>query len=293
MMNAVFALATLAALNPAELGRRQLGRALGSSLLAASSLAPVRAASPPPPTDPSASMRTSASISGYTDLTGAPGSSLGAGAMSGRSRPKTGVVLLEPVLTVGAAGGAGKLLTVQALLALDGGVAATTRFASPYPLAYGMYYDVETRSKDGDGAFLQVERLPPGQALADVDANWLVAAVLSSQGRFGAYGVPADIRVVDSRMEGEKRLVEVAFAALTPGGSEQHRHALIAALRPAGADDAIMLVGGCTELRWRKGGAAAQVRAIADSYVIDRTRATKIVRALRNDYRVAEGTLFP
>ncbi|KAG8463181.1 hypothetical protein KFE25_011178 [Diacronema lutheri] len=300
---------SLVALHGRELTRRQLGGAAGSAL-AAGLLPPAARAAVSPD-----EMRTSANIDGYTALTGQPGSSLGAGAISGKSRPRTGVCLLEPVATVGSAAGGGKTVTVQSLVALDGGVAATTRFESPYPLAQGFYYDVETRSREGDGAFLLVERLPAGATLDTVDGAWLLSTVFASTGRFGAYGVPTDVRLLADSFADERgaaaaggasggrgggardqprlRLVEVSFAALTPGGSEQRRHAMISALQPRGSEDAMLLVGGTSELRWKKEGTADALRRLVRSFELDGTRATKIGRALRNDYRVAEGTLFP
>lgn len=292
----MFAILALGAVAPGGgLGRRQL---VGSALLGAARLAT------PPAGAAEEEMRTSANINGYKGLTGEPGSSLGAGAMSGKSRPRTGVCLIEPVITVGSSG-AGKLLAVQSLVALDGGVAATTRFDSPYPLAVGFYYDVEVRSRESDGAFLQVERLPAGATFASVDPSWYFQTVLASSGRFGAYGTPTDVRLVADMFtplpqpagagpkKTPKRVLEMSFSALTPGGSEQRRHAIISAVQPAGSDDAMLLVGGTTELRWRKGGTAAALRGMADSFELDRTRATKIPRTIKSDYRVAEGTLFP
>lgn len=306
-----------------EFGRRQLGVAAGSALLAAQLAAPRAGAAED-------EMRTSANIAGYTDLTGEPGSSLGAGAMSGKSRPRTGVCLLEPVIAIGSSSG-GKSIAVQSLVALDGGIAATTRFDSPYPLAVGFYYDVsaatahpqspsaidrfnppplihpapqvETRSRDGDGAFLQVERLPAGSTLTTAPASWFLSTVLASTGRFGAYGLPTDVKLISDTVSQppatgrkrtpEKRIIEASFAALAPGGSEQRRHAIISAIQPEGSDDAMLLVGGATELRWRKGATASALRAVVDSFELDSTRPTKIPRNLRSDYRVAEGKLFP
>ena len=89
---------------------------------------------------------------------------LGAGTMSSRSRPVTGVVLLEEVQESGKKDAP----TVAAELVLDGGVAATATFQSEYPLVRGMFYDVEVKNTKGDGAFLQVARLPDGKTLADV-----------------------------------------------------------------------------------------------------------------------------
>lgn len=266
---------------PGRLGRRQLGRLAAEAVSVAVALPAL-----------AEEMRTSANIGGYEQLTGEPGSSLGAGAISGRSRPRTGVCLLEPVQTVGAKDD----LAVQALLALDGkpsGVAATTRFVSPYPLATGMYYDVEVRNREGDGAFMQVERLPGSAASLDsVDPAFFVDAVLSARGRFGAYGVPVDVSILSARsLDANKKVVEVAFSALTPGGTEQQRRALITALVPDGSVDAVMLVSGATLLRWKR-GAEAKAREMAASFVVDNTRPTKIPRQIRSDYRYAEGTLF-
>jgi len=233
-------------------------------------------------------MRTSETISGYEDLTGEPGSSLGAGAISGKSRPRTGVCLLEPVQTVSNGGD----VAVQSLLALDGGVQASVRFTSPYPLAKGMYYDVEVRSKDGDGAFLQVERMPSGRSLENVPTDFFVSTVFSSQGRFGAYGTPADVSVVKSEMKGGTRYVDIGFSALTPNGSEQRRHAVVAAVMPQGSEDCVMLVGGTTELRWKKGKSQEAIRGMLDTLTVDNTRQTKIPRTIQSDYRYSEGTLF-
>ncbi|KAJ1617197.1 hypothetical protein T492DRAFT_582295, partial [Pavlovales sp. CCMP2436] len=192
-----------------------------------------------------------------------PGSSVGAGAMSGKSRPRTGVCLLEPVAVVS---GGGKSITVQSLIALDGGFAATTRFDSPFPLATGMYYDVEVRNREGDGAFIEVERVPTGQTIASLPSAWFLQTVFSAQGRFGAYGTPSSMKVLSSTMEGTKRFLNVRFSALTPGGSEQERCAIIVALVPPGSEDAIMLVAGSTALRWKKADAEMNSRAIVDSF---------------------------
>merc|ERR1711908_207692 len=101
--------------------------------------------------------------------------------------------------------------TVSAELVLDGGIAATATFDSQYPLIRGMFYDVEVRSKDGNNAFLQVAALPDGQALAEVSDRFLTKVVFATEGRFGAYGAPTDIKVVSSD-KGAKRLLDVTFS---------------------------------------------------------------------------------
>jgi len=152
--------------------------------------------------------------------------------------------------------------------------------------------EVEVRNREGDGAFIEVERVPTGQTIASLPSAWFLQTVFSAQGRFGAYGTPSSMKVLSSTMEGTKRFLNVRFSALTPGGSEQERCAIIVALVPPGSEDAIMLVAGSTALRWKKADAEMNSRAIVDSFQLDGTRAVKIPRRVKSDYRFAEGKLF-
>ena len=125
--------------------------------------------------------------------------------------------------------------TISAELVLDGGVAATATFdAAPgYELNRGMFYDVEVRSKNQDGAFLQVAALPEGKSIGEVADSFFTKTnpnpnpnpnphphpnpepepnpnpnqvadsfftkkVFSTEGRFGAYGAPTDIKVLST-----------------------------------------------------------------------------------------------
>merc|ERR1719478_49081 len=204
--------------------------------------------------------------------------------MSSRSRPSTGVVLLDEVQE----GGKKDAPQVSADLVLDGGVLATAAFqAEPgYPLIRGMFYDVEVRSaKTNDGAFLQVAALPSGKSIADVNDAFFSKAVFSSQGRFGAYGAPTDIKVLAS--EGtSRRLLELNFSALSPGQTEVPRRTLVAAVQPEDATDVVMLVAGSTKSQWKKSEPA--LRKMAGSFHIARTRRTQIPRKSKSDYRFEE-----
>ena len=117
-------------------------------------------------------MKTSESYSNLQQISPETTGTLGAGTMSSRSRPVTGVVLLEEVQESGKKDAP----TVAAELVLDGGVAATATFQSEYPLVRGMFYDVEVKNAKGDGAFLQVARLPDGK-------TWPTSATPSSRRR--------------------------------------------------------------------------------------------------------------
>merc|ERR1719181_1897988 len=109
-------------------------------------------------------MRTSESYANLQQISPETTGTLGAGTMSSRSRPVTGIVLLEEVQE----NGKKDAPTVTAELVLDGGVAATATFDAQYPLNRGMFYDVEVRNLAGEGAFLQVASLPEGKTLSDI-----------------------------------------------------------------------------------------------------------------------------
>ena len=229
-------------------------------------------------------MRTSESYTNLQQLSPETTGTLGAGTISSRSRPSTGVVLLEEVQESGKKDAP----SVSAELVLDGGVVATATFDSDpgYPLIRGMFYDVEVRSTKGaDGAFLQVAKLPSGKSILDVPDAFFTKSVFSTEGRFGAYGQPTDIKVLKSD-KGDRRLLDISFSALSPGQTEVPRRALVAAVQPDGADDVVMLVGGSTASQWKKSESA--MRNMAKSFRIARTRPTKIPRKAKNDYRFEE-----
>ena len=131
-------------------------------------------------------MKTSESYTNLQQISPETTGTLGAGTMSSRSRPVTGVVLLEEVTESGSKNAP----TVSAELVLDGGVAATVAFQAEqgYPLIRGMFYDVEVRSKASDGAFVQVAKLPEGKSIEEVNDKFFTKSVFSTEGRFGAYG---------------------------------------------------------------------------------------------------------
>lgn len=134
---------------------------------------------------------------------------------------------------------------------LDGGVAITASFDSAWPLAKGMYYDVESRSKSGDGAFMQVAGLPEGKTLESLPKSFFTNNILSAAGRYGAFGAPTDVKVLSSSTEGAKRVFDITFNALSPGQQEAPRRALVAAIQPEGSASVVMLVGGATSGRWK------------------------------------------
>jgi len=226
-------------------------------------------------------MKTSESYSNLQQISPETTGTLGAGTMSSRSRPATGVVLLEEVQESGKK----DTPTVSADIVLDGGVVATATFQSSpgYPLIRGMFYDVEVKGKAGDSAFMQVAALPEGKTISDMTDKFFTKAVFSTEGRFGAYGAATDIRVLKSDIEKNLRMFEVTFSALSPGGAEAPRHAIVSALQPEGATDVVMLVSSSTSGVWKKNEPA--LRAMASSLRIASVRPTSIKRKSKSDYR--------
>lgn len=262
-------------------------------------------------------MKTSESYTNLQQISPETTGTLGAGTMSSRSRPATGVVLLEEVQESGKK----EAPTVTADLVLDGGVVSTTlllhkrchmmpspndlvlaawcslllvfvcaqvatttfQSASGYPLVRGMFYDVEVKGKAGDSSFLQVASLPNGKAIADVNDKFFTKNIFSTEGRFGAYGAATDIKVLKTEKAGSLQLFEVTFSALSPGGTESPRHAIVSALQPQGSTDVVMLVASSTSSVWKKSEPA--LRSMAASLQVARVRESRIARKAKNDYR--------
>jgi len=237
-------------------------------VLLAPVLAPVAAAAAEQP------MTTASDIGSYAALTGESSTPMGVGTMAGKSRPVTGCVLVEAPRSAGA--------TVSADLVLRGGSVATVAFDAPgLKLAKGFYYDVEARDKLGDSSYVQVVKGgggASGAAIAD--------AVLRRDGRYGAFGPPTNVKVV-SDGGAAPRVVEIAFSAITPGGTETPRRAAVAVAAAPGSDDAVVLVSSASETRW-KGGGDALARTVSSTFRVEATRATKLAVGPASDYRYEE-----
>ena len=141
-----------------------------------------------------------------------------------------------------------------------------TTFQSPWKLENGGLFDVECRdAKSGDGAFLTVAK-GKGKSLSELPKTFFTDALFSSTGRFSFYGVPTDIKVKKSDMEGNYRLIELVFSNLSQStNAEIPRTALVSATIPEGTDDVIMLVGSATSNRWKR-GAEQPVRDTVKSF---------------------------
>ena len=222
-------------------------------------------------------MKTSGDFSSYESVTGqSRGANLGAGSISGKSRPETGCVMVEAPAASGT--------VVSALLVLNDGVLATVQFDAPtLKLAKGFYYDVEARSKTGDSSYVQV-LAKPGKKLDELSAAQIADRVLQPSGRYGAFGPPTDVKITRDVSAGAARLVDVSFSAITPGGSSTPRRAVVAATTAEGSGDVLLLVSSASEARWASGGEAA-ARAVSQSFRVAAAKATKLKYNAESDYR--------
>ena len=219
----------------------------------------------------------------------------GPSSLSGKPRPETGVVLLEPVDQ------SGKTISAELLVAsnTDAGLSTVAAYESAYPLAKGNYYDVESRNKEGDAAFIHVTTLAAGQKLETVPNSFFTDAALGPTGRFGSYSAPqitgASTSKLTSALDEKRqqvatRFVDVSFNALSQSGFEVPRRGVIAALQPAGSSDVLMLVCSVGSARWKKGG-EEDVRLAAESFRVTRSRPSNLRRSSDNDYRYSARSL--
>jgi len=214
--------------------------------------------------------------------------------LSGKPRPETGVVLLEPVDQTG------KTISAELLLANNNkasGISAVVAFESAYTLAKGNYYDVESRNKDGDSSYIHVASLPAGQTLETLPNSFFTGEALGTTGRFGSYSAPQITRAIagtyQSKVSASSKLVrfvDVSFNALTQSGVEVPRKGVIAALQPSGSSDVLMLVSSVAAARWKKGG-DSDVQLAAESLRIVRSRPSSLQRSNSNDYRYSSRSL--
>ena len=190
-------------------------------------------------------------------------------------------------------------LLVRADQSTTGGIAAVAVYESAYAIAKGNYYDIESRNKEGDAAFVHVASLPTGKTLETVPSTFFTDTALGATGRFGSYSPPQINSVSDAvRLSSvppklpcsATRFVDVSFSALTQAGYEVPRRGTIAAIQPRGSSDVLMLVSTVGSARWKKGG-SDDVRMATESFRVTEARPTNLARTNDNDYRYSGRSL--
>lgn len=188
---------------------------------------------------------------------------LGLGTMASKSRPVTGILLANPP-----ARGKDGQVTAE-IESTDGRIIASSFLSPTWKLVDGAAYDVEVRDRqNGEGCYLQMVD-GKNKNLASLPASYFTSKVLSSGGRFGAYGAPVGLKVLSDQMgsDGASRILEFSFSSLSPTYVETPRHAVISATVPKGkgeaaAQDILMVVGSASQARWKKGADAQLVAAV-------------------------------
>ena len=207
---------------------------------------------------------------------------MGVSGQAGKAKPVTGVVLRDGSEV--SQDGKGNVLAEILVGKPSDPVPVLATFSSPWSLAKGGLFDVETRdAKTGDGAFLTVSP-GGGKSLAELPKTFFTEKLFANNGRFSFYGAPTDVRVKKSEVEGPYRYLEIAFSNLSQStNAEIPRTALVAATIPEGADgDVVMLVGSATSNRWKR-GAEGPVRATVGSFRAARAPASGMkVRAKKS-----------
>ena len=211
------------------------------------------------------------------------GGIMGVSSQAGKSKPLTGVIFRDgsEVSQDGKGAVSAEILTGKK----EDPKAILVSFVSPWKLQSGSVFDVECRDpSSGDTAFLAVTQSAAGKSLADLPSSFFLDRLFDPTGRFSLYGAPTDIKVKRSRVEGNRRFIELGFSNLSQAtNAEIPRKAVLVATIPEGTDNAVMLVGSTTSTRWKKGGEQT-VAGITDSFrAITAPKSNLKIRPKRDD----------
>ncbi len=196
---------------------------------------------------------------------------MGVSGQAGKSKPETGVVLRDGS-EVSRDPRSGDVLAEILVSGGDNMVPILASFSSPWPLQTGTVFDVECRDPStGDGAFLAVSRKTSGQSLAQLNDAFFLNDLFAPTGRFSFYGSPTDVKVKSSSLfQGNNgssyKVMDVSFSTLSQSTqSEIPRRARIVATIPSGSQQAVLLVGSASALRWKK-GSEEQIQKVMSSF---------------------------
>ena len=205
------------------------------------------------------------------------GGNMGVSSQTGKSKPLTGVIFRDgsEVSQDGTGNVSAEILTCKK----EDPKAVLVSFVSPWKLQSGSVFDVECRDPNsGDTAFLAVTQSTGGKSLSDLPASFFLDRLFDPTGRFSLYGSPTDIKVKKSRVEGNRRFIELGFANLSQAtNAEIPRKAILVATIPEGTDSAVMLVGSTTTARWKKGG---------EQTVTDITESFRAIQAPKSNLKI-------
>ena len=231
-------------------------------------------ASPLQQLDRRAVLRTCVAATGAALMPWDAANAISATTMSGKSKPDLGLFLVNAPQPSGKSGISGELV-------LANGQVATVGFSTPWKVAEGSYYDIEMKSNDGsESAFVQL--LPAGSKKID---KAIATEVFNTEGRYGAYGAPTDVKVKEGAPTASgARTFDVSFTTLSPSMAEVSRKGVVAAINPKGSSESLLLVASTSVKGWKSGG-EAEVRRAAESFQILDVRPSQLKQEPSSDYR--------
>ncbi|CAJ1412233.1 unnamed protein product [Effrenium voratum] len=174
-----------------------------------------------------------------------------------RPRPETGVQISGVGVMEGEDASGARVVAAEVS---SGKSRVEVSFLSPWPVTSEKTMDakgLEVRSK-GASAFLQVIQG------SDLSTDHLLEEVLSSKGKFGAYGLPEAIQVLSDESDDTGRRVQVRFTAYSPKSVEFETRALLRA--KVLEDTTYVLVATALEDKWAQ--AEAQLVRTVDSFQV-------------------------
>jgi len=182
---------------------------------------------------------------------------MGVSGQAGKSKPETGVILRDGS-DISRDSRSGNVLAEILLKDAENSkdyTAAVVSFTSPWALAKGFVFDVECRDADtGDGVFLMVTPETNKKDLSDIPNSFFVNQLVAPTGRFSFYGAPTDMKIKNSIVQGDYRIMDVSFSTLAQSTQmEIPRKARVAATIPKGSNQVVMLVASASATRWKKG----------------------------------------
>jgi hypothetical protein len=183
----------------------------------------------------------------------------------GKTKPDTGVVLWE-----GSAPIQNQQGIVSAELNVDGNP-VLVEFTTPWPLL-STSGGLEARDlQSSESAFIQV--IPASTTSENQFQQRVLETILGSQGKFGAYGTPTDVKM--KKIEDD--LYMVTFTAYTPSMRESERCVYLKVWEGA-YNSGVVLVTGTTRARFKS--QQDSLKKVADSFVA--IRAPKSQRNVAN-----------
>ena len=177
----------------------------------------------------------------------------------GKTKPSTGVAFFEETsLPIQNAQG---IVTAE-IQSVSGKKPILVEFSTPWPLL-PTTSGLEARDiRSTESAFVQVVPVAKNWQDRKVFRDLLIDSVLASQGKYGAYGTPTDIKVKPLAAK-ESLVFSVTFTSYTPGMRESERQLWI---RPIQVDDTlVLLVVGTTRARFAS--QETTVSKIVDSFL--------------------------